>query len=641
MAQRQRLADLIKSFSTSTPESLVDPRVQCWSTQAGLFGKLPGEVVVVIFKEILRLSSDLTCGVELRQHTVDSIDGVAGLLRSCRFVRWSFGIFGQELKLEFAARQLTHRTPTNPTSPVPYFDQLLSEERSKLDIGVFESALNSMLTHCAGEHCRAARRLFNSTPAPTARSSMPLLEAVLKNQRPTAKVVWPSSVNKIAVSSASETAVLSVGTEDNTTLLTFKNEPSNVFNANTDLNFKQRVEVPVENLQGHVDRIAISPCGRYTAVTKRTSDSRGRTNGSLVVFDEERKLGEIFYKNLYVRTVWFRPVAVGSPPNVCFLLWNVGVEDSTYFHDDFEYSFEWKSNGIYQYTLDGGFQNACEQSLEGVRVQRILDFDSHSDLQALRPTTAITNWPDSHPKWESVAPRVFGRSAVLDVSIAASGSCVAAVVCGRSVLDSGYTFRCAQVVFYECPLAPPLNLFETLEGAPLDRARMHNHDVVAISNHYVECLDMPWRVKTVDLSPCGDTAVVFQQARNSELFVLVYLRLSPKSGFTMVRNIRLESAIQDPLVAIPWTIRTLPTSRSFSPCGRYLLVAFGDESTGLAALRNKTGVCILDVCDTEAYASPQTLAFLECRKELVPEEMHWRSSGLWLLQRRGVLLLGI
>lgn len=638
--QRQRLAELIKQLAVSTPESLVDPRIQAWSENAGLFGKLPGEVVVVIFKQLLSLSPDLTCGVQLRQHTVDSIDGVAALLRSCRFLEWSFEIFGQELKLEFAARQLTHRTPTNPSSPLPYFDQLLAEERSKLDIGVFESALNSMLTHCVGEHCRSARKLFNSTPAPTARPSMPLLEAILNGQRPTAKVVWPSYTNDVAISAASDTAVLMVGAEDNQTLLTFKNEPSPVFNASTDLNFKHRVEVPIpENVPGSVDQIAISPCGKFTAVTKRTSDGLNRTNGSLVVFEDDTKLGELFYKNLYVRTVWFRPVAVGSPPNVCFLSWNVGQEDSTDFHDNFEYSFEWKSNGVYQYTLDGGFQGACEQSLAGISYQRILDFDDVPDLQALRPTTIMTNWPGDFPKWETTAPRVFGRSAVLDVSVAASGSCIAAIVNGRSILDSGYTFRCAQVVFYECPLAPPVNPFETLQDLELDKVRMRNDGVVAISNHYVEAMDMAWRIKTVDLSPCGDTAVVFQQARNSELFVVVYLRLSPKSGFTMVRNIRLESAIQDPLAATLWTIRTLPTSRSFSPCGRYLLVAFGDEPTGLAALRNKTGICILDVCDAEA--SGETLAFLECRKELVPDEMNWNGSGLWLMQRRGVLLLGL
>jgi hypothetical protein len=315
------------------------------------------------------------------------------------------------------------------------------------------------------------------------------------------------------------------------------------------------------------------------------------------------------------------------------------MEDSTDFHDEFEYSFEWKSNGIYQYTLDGGFQKASEQSLAGVSYQRILDFDDVSDLQALRPTTVMTNWPDDSPKWETTAPRVFGRSAVLDVSVAASGSCIAAIVNGRSILDSGYRFRCAQVVFYECPLAPPSNPFETLQDLELDKVRMRNDGVVAISNHYVEAMDMAWRVKTVDLSPCGDTAVVFQQARNSELFVVVYLRLSPKSGFTMVRNIRLESAIQDPLAATAWTIRTLPTSRSFSPCGRYLLTAFGDEPAGLAALRNKTGICILDVCDAET--SGETLAFLECRRELIPDEMNWNGSGLWLMQRRGVILLGL
>ena len=251
----------------------------------------------------------------------------------------------------------------------------------------------------------------------------------------------------------------------------------------------------------------------------------------------------------------------------------------------------------------------------------------------------MVDWPVDSPKWQKTAPRIFGRSAVINTSVAASGSCIAAIVLGRSIADSGQTYRCAQVVFYDCPLSPPVNFFETLKDEELDQVRMRNSSVRAISSNYVECMDMPWRLRTVNLSPCGDTAVVFQQARNGEFFVLVYRRLKPESGFTLRQTTRLEHAVQDPSPYASYTVRTLPTASVFSPCGRYMLVAFGEEALGLAAVRNQTGVCIVDVCGDED--STPEVAFLACDEELIPEEMCWNGTGLWLIQRSGALLLGL
>jgi len=66
--QRERLHELVKELNESRPESLVDERVQEWSTHAGLFGKLPAEVVVIIFKQLLCVMSGATAGVALWQH---------------------------------------------------------------------------------------------------------------------------------------------------------------------------------------------------------------------------------------------------------------------------------------------------------------------------------------------------------------------------------------------------------------------------------------------------------------------------------------------------------------------------------------------------------------------------------------------
>jgi hypothetical protein len=255
----------------------------------------------------------------------------------------------------------------------------------------------------------------------------------------------------------------------------------------------------------------------------------------------------------------------------------------------------------------------------------------------------MTNWPEDSDSWDGIPARAFGGSALLEVSVAACGRCVAGIANGRSLIEEGMVhYKCAQVVFYECPLEPPSNPFQTMQIKELTQERVRNKGVVAITSHHIESMDTQWRLRTVSLSPHGDTAVVFVQARNGEFFVHVYIRVSQKSGFTLVLNLRLESAIQKPLGFASYTIRMPPTATVFSPCGRYLLVAFADEPEGLGALYNKTGLFILDLCEVTPGSSKRTdVAYLECRSDLLPEQMLWNSNGLWLLQKEGVILLGL
>ena len=335
--QRERVGELIEELAASSPESLVDERVHEWSTHAGLFGKLPAEVIVIIFQQLLCGMSGATAGVELWHHREDSMYGVKALTMSCNLFAWCFKASGQNMRLEVAARRLLKSIPSNPTSTHPYFDQLLVEERSKLDIDVFKSAVHGMVTHCCNcDDCKAARQVFNTAALPSAR---PLLESVLKGQQPKAKVVWPNQVTSMAVSSASDSCVLKLRSFNHATLLKFTNEPPESLERHTDLNLKKQREFTYAAPAGLVDIVAISPCGRYTAITKRTRDHLGRTNGSLVVFDkDDNELGELWYRNLYLHTVWFRPVQAG-PPNVCYLAYNVGQEDSHIFPTEFEHSF--------------------------------------------------------------------------------------------------------------------------------------------------------------------------------------------------------------------------------------------------------------------------------------------------------------
>jgi hypothetical protein len=117
------------------------------------------------------------------------------------------------------------------------------------------------------------------------------------------------------------------------------------------------------------------------------------------------------------------------------------------------------------------------------------------------------------------------------------------------------------------------------------------------------------------------------------------MRLSPSSGFTVKQTIRLEHTIQDPSTETAYTLRTLPVANLFSPCGRYVLVAFGANDPVLQVFDSQSGVCIIDVCG-DGDSEPET-TFLPYDDDLVPEQMYWNGTGLWLINRRGALLLGL
>ena len=672
------------------------------SARAGVFGLLSPDLVCLVLKQLVCLAPTLHCGLELREAVAGSVRHAASALNVCTYVWRSFRQHGELLRLEMGARVCTSLMPTNAASETPYFDQVMLEERSRFDVRMLESALNGLVCHCAGEHCRGVRRAHNESIAVpqskgTGRPPTPMLSAVLCGRRPRVKVVWPSTVDHLAAGTSVNECVVCVRTRQSTrkddvtnSLLGLKDEPPEAFNANTELSLVRRIEVdgvdaPTESASC-VDKLTVSSCGQWIALTKLYLDELGqarRYDGGACLQVWHRGAdgvavlrGTLRYRGVHVSQAWFRmldPLAPSSPVHLCLVafayadLEGNGVDPAN----------DWlRHNSICQFDLENDFEDVCRRSEQSVdsflNVVRQRAFERPS----LRPVSGVAHWPDDAPAWDDLLGdhELLAGSELLHVSVAASGSCVAAAVLGRSVRRTRQPpVRCAQVVFYEVPVTRPA--FSVI-GIDLKRG-LRNAEVQGISDLHSDQLDHLPTPRWVELSPCGDTAVVLLQAGNGEFFVHIHLRLSPGAGFVRVRRMRLEDAVRRAIGPVrdgsraawaeahAWanpTVRTVPSTSIFSPCGRFLLVAFAfNEDNVVAAMRScKPGLCIFDLSDvwtvrhepnagvegfffdhSQRVTERRDAAWIECRADLLPQKMVWNSSGLWLLARSGVLLLGL
>ena len=705
--------------------------------RAGVLGWLPPELVCAVLAHVVRLSPLLRCGVELHEASRRSIIDLARAVRSCAYVHGCFVQHGDVLRLEVAARGCTTLMPIDAETRTPYLKQVLGEERSRFDVRMLESALVAAACHCAGEHCRSVRRAHNETigsplkrrgrPARAAaeaaeaaqagaaaaaaappRPQTPLLAAVLAGRRPRLKVGWPNNVVAIAAAAATSECALVLRTRQppppaapvlafaagaaapTTTIvnsvLCLRDAPPETFIPNTELLPLRRLDLHRSDAAAgaapppNILHVATSACGGWLAVHEQAvGPDRAPAEprqGSVRTwrFDERgaaHELAPLPYRSATVYKIWFRAAA---PYNLCVVASR---------HADAPHAFvgfvapgpvvapRWGEVGVHQFPVDGAVLN-CSAS-PPPRFEPCTKW--HRTL--LKPIANTHAFGRDHVAWGQISDyALLFESTLMDVSVASSGSCVAAVVCGASVSSnaSGTSFRLEnviQVVFHECPIEPLGDDDWVEQEYSLGRSRIR----YAIDNDAVKPITGQWCEDaavlrdqqcpvSVDLSPCGDSAVVLLQAANGEFFVRVHVRLSAASGFVLVRLFRLEDAIQPPPTRPPEphgppparrTVRTEPSMRAFSPCGRFLLLGFGfGESNAVANLRScKPGLCLLDLCDLWSHASAvdaqrhanahdgSDVAWIECRADLLPVDVAWNGAGLWLHTKQGVLLLGM
>lgn len=602
-----------------------------WASNASVLGTLPPDLVCLVLKHVVFLSPHHGCVVERQQAAHASVQDVCSALSSCNYIDRCFRDSGALVRLEVAARGCTSLTPTDTASETPYFDQVMLEERSRFDVRMLESALNGMVCHCAEEHCRGVRRAHNEAIADARkRTPTPMLATVLSGRTPRIKVAWPSSVRSIAVASvdgrvvAAHTHKQKPGstTRCSDSLLSLRDEPPNVFHANTDMSLVRRFDVDIksDDASSLVDHVTMSPCGDWIAVVSTTVGS----DACLQLWEsggDKRLRGMLRLSQAHVNVVWFRRDA--TTLYVCFVA-SHGLTPSS-----------WCRNDVHQYDVEREFPDVCRRSELGPPV--IDEWDRPS----LRPLAGVTDWAADEPAWSTVPTNALMNSSLIDTSVAASGTCVAAVVSGRTMTSNMTMVSTVQVVYYECASRTrPQNVHQA-------RIQLQNDDVKAVSEHYLVRI---YHIPTfVALSPCGDTVVVLLQAGNGEFFVHVHIRVSPRTGFICASRMRLEDAIRRPsAIPIYRTVRTPPSASVFSPCGRFLLIAFEENVTLMSAC--KPGLCVFDLSEvwsrwrgaTPRFAQRRDASWIGCRYDLLPLQMLWTPAGLWLRTRpAGLLLLGL
>ena len=275
--RRKRTRDMFGALLSNvqyqrTNKRLANANVPQACACACIFGLLPPDLVCVVLQHVIALSN-LSCGLELWEAATQSVVNMESALGSCAYLWRCFREHGEILRLEIAARCCTSLMPTNAASETPYFDQVMLEERSRFDVRMLESALNALVCHCAGEHCRGARRAHNESIFSTKNPQTPLLETVLAGRRPRIKVVWPSGVVGMAASVHECVLALRPRAQPEQpnflvgSLLALKDEQPDVFNPNTELHPVRRLELSTHQ-RCTVDQITTSPCGQWIALLK-------------------------------------------------------------------------------------------------------------------------------------------------------------------------------------------------------------------------------------------------------------------------------------------------------------------------------------------------------------------------------------
>ena len=188
LKQRARFAQLLDTIACQPNVSNNDRRFGNACTRAaGVFGLLEIDALLVVFAHLLPTPSCASADAPTRRRgaatataivgdraseapparlaVLDALQDVQNLARTCKFVAAALHAHGAAVRIEAAATWCTSLAPAcrSPSASTTHdaFGQVLQEEKSRFDVRVLEAALKCMAVHCAGDHCRAARRVCN------------------------------------------------------------------------------------------------------------------------------------------------------------------------------------------------------------------------------------------------------------------------------------------------------------------------------------------------------------------------------------------------------------------------------------------------------------------------------------------------
>lgn len=180
---------------------------------AGPFGVLEPDILALLFGRVLLNGHDLPhvavdkvydrSAPAVHTDIRNAASDVHALSRTCKYMNACFGYNGGVARLEAAATACTSLAPTmlvhasnSSLVDTPCHNQFLQEERSRFDVQMLESAVLSMVTHCAAMHCYAMRRAHNlriGKQVPERLECDVVLRHLLHGQKPIVKVIHTSS----------------------------------------------------------------------------------------------------------------------------------------------------------------------------------------------------------------------------------------------------------------------------------------------------------------------------------------------------------------------------------------------------------------------------------------------------------------
>lgn len=675
---------------------------------AGLFGTLDPDLVCAIAEQLAqtglqacRSIPSVAAQTALLCKAKQVIADIASLLCTCRCIESAFREQGDMLRLEVASRGQTQLWPVNMAAQYPFLDQVLREERSRLDVRMLESALTAMVTHCASDHCRGARWAHNKRIAEAAqrqeqRPATPLLLAVLDGgeRTPRVKVAWsgserPNCIECFGSATAADDCWVLAADEDGGNLVRVRNAPAPAFDPRSELAKTQelcgaaRISLSSEasssqrQQQYHATHLAVSPCGGWLALAYRESEAQHADNREwpapdFMSLDEEALAGshgggaggvpgQRRAPDAHLR-LWRMhkdraPELTSVVPLANFLVRSLWMR-----LDD---SLEATGVVLVVMTRFAGVHSMRQCQLTGSADDLVRMFRNGEDCIPPREIVPRLHNSDSE---RNIMLYATTHLFSVEPSDAEGGRMCLCTLVGRgnSLLQAESHGRQLWQILLVCASSTTPSYYRVTEAVtgldPFLKSEPTTRDV--------ERRFLPYSAKA---SPCRTLVVALGSRLVGDcrrLHAHVYRKDVGESlgkGRTLIKPFELVHAVH-----IEHAIRRAPSSRRaecdgvrvhpaptcfcFSSCGRFAVFSLErvemqfPPGRGPCPLDTNSwdrevtaGMCFLDLSQLSLRkTSPQRVDFgwVQCRGDLLPRRMRWNRAGLWLGVRGGVLLLG-
>lgn len=246
---------------------LDEPAATSVEGHANAIASLSVDLVELLFTELLKIPKGAS-------HLAGTC-AASRLACTCKFAASTLRVL-KNLRLEIAARALT-ATPSS-SCHLPFFDGLMRQEKSRIQVRVLETALQGLVTHCAGKHCQYAQKSHNALMKKRAhRSGLPLIAHALQGAVPKVRVAWDGLLD-FAVSPKRGAAAV-CRSDGQLVVNWLENAPQHAHLAHTELRIS--TTRPMGTIPETVRALAMSACGHYVVVVSTPCSCRDGFSGGI------------------------------------------------------------------------------------------------------------------------------------------------------------------------------------------------------------------------------------------------------------------------------------------------------------------------------------------------------------------------